>query len=141
MAGQQLLVAEGNCFYAGGGVFRAFFHRQELDECTNQSRRVRYVVEDDLTLEIIRQGFELLVSDALSCVIGSTTVHCTRNEGFSPTVSLKIGSDVYELKLSSRGTGAARLRVWLPATAQDSEIDPQEIEEMLGGGSEDEIPT
>ena len=80
------------------------------------------------------------MSQEPSRLIGSTVVHCTRNEDSPPVVRMRIGSDTYELRLSSRGTGAARLRVWLPASAQDTQIDPQEIEEMMGG-SEDEVPS
>jgi len=136
MASEQLLAAEGVCFYAGGGVFRARFYKNVFDENIGRDRKIMYSVDSDLTLDILRQGFELLVSEESKKLIGSTFVHCTRSEDAPPSVLLAIGSDTYELRLSARGTGAARLRVWLPASSQDTEIDAEEIEEMMGGSDD-----
>jgi hypothetical protein len=132
MAGtEQLLAGEGNCYYAGGGVFRAFIYHDEEDD-GGRMRRVPYIISDELVVELIRQGFELLVSDDKERIIGSSKVFRTEPEKGPPSVWLKIGADDYELRLSTRGTGAARLRVYLPGTRQDQQIDMSEVEGMLG---------
>ena len=132
MAGtEQLLAGEGNCYYAGGGVFRAFIYHDEEDD-GGRMRRVPYIISDELVVELIRQGFELLVSDDKERIIGSSKVFRTEQEKGPPSVWLKIGADDYELRLSTRGTGAARLRVYLPGMRQDQQIDMSEVEGMLG---------
>jgi hypothetical protein len=122
---------EGNCYYAGGGVFRAFVYEEKWDQETRKTVRIRKVCDDPLALDIIRQLFELLVSSDTKRVVGDFVVQKLIRENAPPMVGMKVGADTYELTLSARGTGAARLVVWGPFDTQDETIDVQEVTEML----------
>jgi len=137
MGGVPFKAGEGRCFYGSGGVFKASLHRTEYD-ANGQERRVTYAGFDEATLRVLKQAFQLLVSDETERRIGGLTVYkSTQNEGSQPSVLVTIGSDTYQLTLSSRGSGAARIVVWLPFERIDEQIvDRQEDLDIVADESD-----
>jgi hypothetical protein len=136
MAGAQPNFS-GNCFYAGGGTFRAQVFGQVWDPESQRNLKMCYGCNDPLVSDLLRQAFEFLVSSDEERQIGDRIIRKMRSKGL-PVISIDSGRTTYELTQSKSGSGAARLQVFLPFSTQGDEIDLSEIAKEVDLPDEEE---
>lgn len=116
---------EGMCYYSGSRFVA------QLNE-----KRIRFNrPTDEGVHEILRQGFEFLMSSDAERVVGGHPIKkkmVQRGQRQQPGISMNLGGTLYQM-VQSRNGGAASLAVYLPFASSSAEFD---IEDMTGDEDE-----
>jgi len=138
MAGSQGPKLEGHCYYGGGGVFQVTVYDKVFDEDLKREVRKRAPCPDPRVIELVRQGFELLVSSDPQRRIGSVIVERTETGGGMPKVTIPIGPCRAVLIQSKSGSGTAKFEWHDPFQFQDEAMDMAELAETASEPEEGE---
>ena len=138
MAGNLGPMWVGHCFYGGGGIFQAAVYDKVFDEDLQRETRKRAPCPDPRVIELVRQGFELLVSSDKKRRIGGVTVERKTTSGGMPIVTIPIGACRAVLVQSKSGSGTAKFEWHGPFQFQNAAMDMDELTETIGEPREDE---